>query len=241
MKRLALIAAVTAVIGIWPAASSAATSAGVVVAKQRGALLGASPVGGVRLATGSAAVGSRVVLSGGHARVVGRTTTARIRGIVVRSIGATVFISSNRHLVAVHTGRGLASASDHGAPAPTTPAAGTTSATVQPGTIVSSQVTIHDGQLDDEATEDLGQVSVNDLQVQAVVSAVGPGTVTLTVGTQTLTVPLPAGLTLPASLVGQMVTLSVSLDDQNAANDDDDDDHGGGDHGGHSGHGGGDG
>jgi hypothetical protein len=235
MKRLALIVAVTAVIGIWPAASSAATSAGVVVAKQRGTLLVASPAGVVRAATGSAAIGSRVVLSGGHASVVGHTQTARIRGIVVRRVGAMVFISSNRHLVAVHTGRGLASASDHHTPAPTTPVAGTTPTTVQPGTIVSSQVTIHNGQLDDEATEDLGQANVNDLQVQALVSAVGPGTVTLTVGTQTLTVPLPAGLTLPASLVGQMVTLSVSLNDQNAANDDDEGDYGGGDHGGHGG------
>jgi len=49
------------------------------------------------------------------------------------------------------------------------------------------------------------------------------------VGTQTLTVPLPAGLTLPASTVGQTVTLSLSLNGQNGQNGDDEgDDNGGG-------------
>ena len=63
---------------------------------------------------------------------------------------------------------------------------------------------------------------------------------TLTVGTQTLTVPLPAGLTLPASIVGQTVTLSLSLNGLNGNNDDNDDnDDDGGGFGGSGGHGGG--
>jgi hypothetical protein len=221
MKRLAVIFAVTAAIGAWPAASSAATFKGVVVAHQRGALLVASPSGFVRAASGSASIGSRVTLSGGHATVIGRARTARVRGIVVRRIGTTVFLSSNRHLVAVHTGRRLAAASD------TTPAPATT---LNPGDEVSSQVTIQNGQLDEDSSEDLGASGQNTLQVQATVSAVGAGTVTLTVGTQTLTVPLPGGLTLPASLVGQTVTLSVSLNGNNG--DDDNGDDNGGDHGG---------
>ena len=149
-----------------------------------------------------------------------------------------MFLSSNRHLVAVH-GRRLASAN------------GATAADhddderhhddwyAQPGDVVSSQVTIQNGELDEDSSENVGHSSASDLQVQAVVSAVGAGTVTLTVGTQTLTVPLPAGLTLPASLVGQTVTLSLSLNGQNGQNGDDqgDDDNGGG----QSGHGGGDG
>jgi hypothetical protein len=213
--------AVVAVVGVWPAASSAARSNGVVVAKQRGALLVASPAGVVSTASGSASIGARVAVSGGHASVIGRSRTAHIRGVVVRRVGTTTFLSSNRHLVAVHT------AGD------TTPAPATTT----PGAVVSSQVTIQNGSLEDENDEVVGQMNANDLQVQAVVSAVGPGTVTLTVGTQTLTVPLPAGLTLPASIVGQTVTLSVSLD--NANGDDNDGDHGGGGGGGggHSGHG----
>ncbi len=145
MKRLALIAAVAAVIGAWPAASSAAPRTGAVVAKHRSVL------------------------------VVRRAVIARFHGVVLHHAAAPAL----------------------GAP--------------------------------------------NQLQVSAVVTAVAPGMVTLTVGAQTFTLSLPAGLTLPATLVGQTVTLAVPLDDRNVANDDEDnDDHG--DHGGgHSGHGGGDG
>jgi hypothetical protein len=235
MKRLAVIFAATAVLGAWPAASNAATFKGVVVAHQRGALLVASSAGVVRAVSGSASIGARVVLSGGHATVVGRARTARVRGIVVRRVGTTVFLSSNSHLVAVHTGRRAASVSDT-TPTPATPT------TPAPGDVVSSQVTIQNGELDEEASEDLGSSGASQLQVQATVSAVGVGTVTLTVGTQTLTVPLPGGLTLPVSLVGQTVTLSLSLNGDNANGDDDNnDDQGGGDHGGNSGHGGNDG
>ena len=228
MKRLTLICAAVAVLGVWPAASSAATFKGVVVAKQRGALLVASPAGVIRSVSGSASIGARVSLSGGHASVIGRATTARIRGIVVRRVGTTVFLSSNRHLVAVHTGRRLASASD--TTAPITPTAPITTTAPAPGTVVSSQVTIQNGELDEDSSETVGQTNSSTLQVQAVVSAVGPGTVTLTVGTQTLTVPLPGGLTLPASMVGQTVTLTLSLDGQNGDNNNDnsnDDDQGG--------------
>jgi hypothetical protein len=234
MKRLALITALIAVIGVWPAASSAATFKGVVVAKQRGALLVASPAGLVRAATGSAAVGSRVVLSGGHATVVGRAHTARIRGIVVRRVGTTVFLSSNKHLVAIRTARRPASVSQNPPPITTTVNGKTTVTTgaAQTGAIVSSQVTINDnGELDEDSSETVGQANLSDIPIQAVVSAVGAGTVTLTVGTQSLVVPLPAGVTLP--VVGQTVTLSLSLSGQNGqngdddANDDNDDDSGG--------------
>jgi hypothetical protein len=202
---LAAMAAVTA--ALWPAAGSAATFKGIVVAKQRGTLLVASPAGLVRAASGNAAVGSRVVLAGGHATVVGRATKARIRGIVVRHVGTTLFISSNRHLLALHTARVLADTT------PTTPTA--------PGTIVSAQVGISNGELDDEGETELGQVSGSTLAVQATIAAVAPGSVTLNVQGQTLTVPLPVGLTLPASLVGQTVTVNLSLSgDDNQGSDD---------------------
>lgn len=228
MQRLSLVVAVLAVVAVWPASSGAATFKGIVVAKQHGALLVASPAGVVTAVSGRASIGSRVAVSGGRVEVVGRAHVARVRGIVVRRVGATLFLSSNRHLLAVHTGRVLASASDT-TPAPTTP-----TTTPQPGDVVSTQVTIQNGELDEESSDDLGHSNATTLQVQALVSAVGPGTVTLTVGTQSLTVNLPAGLTLPASLVGQTVTLSLSLDDQNAQGDDhndnnDDGDSGGGD------------
>jgi hypothetical protein len=47
--------------------------------------------------------------------------------------------------------------------------------------------------------------------VQATVAAVASGSVTLTVNGQTLTVPLPQGLTLPATVVGRTVTLQLSF------------------------------
>jgi hypothetical protein len=223
MKRLAVIFAATAALGVWPAASNAATLTGVVVAHQRGALLVASPSGAIRAVSGSASLGARVTLSGGHATVVGRSRTAHVRGIVVRRVGATVFLSSNRHLVAIHTGRRLALAGGTTTPTPTTPAT---------GDVVSSTVTIQNGELDEDASENLGSSGVSTLQVQATVTAVGAGTVTLTVGTQTLTVPLPGGLTLPASIIGQTVTLSLSLNDNNSNGDDDNEDDSGGNGGG---------
>jgi hypothetical protein len=219
LKGFVLLAAVAAITAaLWPAAGSAATFKGIVVAKQRGALLVASPAGLVRAASGNAAVGSRVVLGGGHATVVGRATKARIRGIVVRRIGATLFISSNRHLLALHKARVLASTT------PTTPAA--------PGTIVSAQVDISNGRLDEQDETEVGQVSGNSLAVQATIAAVAPGSVTLNVQGQTLTVPLPAGLTLPASLIGQTVTVNLSLAGDDDQGDDDNGDDNGGDHGG---------
>jgi len=236
MKRLTLICAVAAVIGVWPAASSAATFNGVVVAKQRGALLVATPAGVIRAVSGSAAIGSRVESSGGRVSVIGRAHTAHIRGIVVRRVGATMFLSSNRHLVAVHTGTSTPGST---LPPITTTTSGTKTTTTgaqQPGAIVSSQVSIQNGELDEDSSQIVGQTNASDLPVQALVSAVGAGTVTLTVGTQTLTVPLPAGLTLPASIVGQTVTLSLSLNGLNGDNNNNDD---GGGQGGSGGHGGG--
>jgi hypothetical protein len=216
--------AVTA--ALLPATGSAANFKGIVVARQHGTLLVTSPAGLVRAASGNAAIGSRVVLSGGHATVVGRAIKARIRGVVVRRVGATLFISSNRHLLALHKARVLAD---------TTPTPPTTAA---PGTIVSTTVDVSNGQLDEQDETQVGQVSGNTLTVQATIAAVAAGSVTLNVQGQTLTVPLPAGLTLPASLIGQTVTVNLSLggSDDNQGGDD----QGDGDSGDNGGGGGGD-
>lgn len=231
-----LIALAAATAALWPAAGSAGTFKGIVVAKQRGTLLVTSPGGLVRAATGHAAVGSRVVLSSGKATVVGTARKATIRGIVVRRVGKTVFLSSNRHLVAVpnRVGRVLADTT------PTTP--------TTPGTVVDATVSIANGRLEEDDEDEVGRVPNSSITVQATVKAVAAGLVTLDVQGQTLTVPLPAGLTLPASIVGQTVTVQLRLDDDDQGDDDDhegDDDHHGGhddgdDHGDHSGHGGGD-
>ncbi len=197
---------------MWPATGTAATFRGIVVAREHGTMLVASPTGLVRAVSGSAAVGARVVVGAARATVIGRASKAHIRGIVVRRTGATLFVSSNRHLLALHTARVLAG-----------PAA------AAPGTIISAEVGIANGQLDEQDETDVGQVSSNSLTVQATVAAVAPGSVTLTVQGQTLTVPLPAGLTLPASLVGQTVTIQVSLGGtDNQGDDDQGEDNGGG-------------
>ena len=216
MKRLLPFLTAIAVLGAWPAVSSASTFKGVVVAHEGSHVLVASPSGVVRSFAGHASVGSRVDASGGSLDVVGRSHTAHLRGVVVRRRGATMFLSSNRHLLAVQD------------TTPSTP-------TPTQGQVVSSTVAIgSNGQLDDEEDTSLGQTQSGSLQLQAVVANVGNGTVTLTVNGQTLTLPLPVGLTLPASLIGQTVTITVDLGGQNGEDN-------GGDNGGDGGDGGGDG
>jgi hypothetical protein len=227
LKGLMLAAtAAAALTAFWPAAGNAATFRGVVVAHQRGSLLVAMPGGLVRAVPGHASVGSRVVVTTGAVSVLGRARTAVLHGIVVRRIGTTLILSSNKHLLAVHHARTLA-------------AVAATSTAPAPGAVVSTTVGIVNGELNEVDENEIGAVNATAIQVQAVVAAVGTGTVTLTVQGQMLVVPLPVGLTFPASIVGQTVTISLSL----AANDDDQGDDSGHD-GGHDGggdHGGGDG
>jgi hypothetical protein len=95
--------------------------------------------------------------------------------------------------------------------------------------VVTTNVSIQNGELEEEDETEVGQVNASSLTVQATIKAVGTGTVTLDVQGRSITVSLPAGLTLPASLVGQTVTINVSLeDDQGADNDDQGGDDGGG-------------
>src|SRR5438552_5955992 len=186
MKRVLLVLATAGAAVVLPASAGAGTATfkGVVVGRLRGAVLVSPSSGLVRAFSGHAAVGSRVEFVGGRLVVVGRSHTALVRGIVVRRIGTTMILSSNKHLVAIHTGRRLASANDTTPP----PAAPTT------GDNVTEQVTVgSNGQLDEQSEDDNGPSNESSIQVQAVVAAVGTGTVTLTVNGQTFVVPLPAG------------------------------------------------
>jgi len=216
-KIIPLLGLVAAGAAFWPAAGNAAGLRGVVVARQHGVLLVASPAGIVRASAGSAAVGSRVVTTGGRVTVVGRVHSARVRGIVVRRTGGMLFVSSNHHLLAIAARRTVA------AVGPTTP-----------GTMISAQVGITNTGLVEEDEDDLGQAAAGTITVQATVAAVGTGTVTLNVQGQMLVVQLPGGLTLPASLVGQTVSVNLEL----AQNNDDQGDDDGGGSGGSGGHGG---
>jgi hypothetical protein len=199
MKRfmLPVVGAVLLLLaGSAAAGRSAGSVRGVVVARQHGAVLVASPRGLVRPVSGQADVGQRVLVRGGHiVGFAGHAHRAVIRGVVVRSSGGLTFLSANRHLLLIHAHRAIASAAG-GVPAP--------------GTVVQQTVSFDDqGNLDDQGEEDVGQTGQTQIQVQ--VSAVGAGSITLTVNGQLLVIPLPADLTLPSSLVGTTVTLNVSF------------------------------
>jgi len=217
VKRSVLLPLILGLAALAPSTAGAAAVHGVVVGKQRGLLLVAAPSGLVQTVRASAPIGS--VMAG--ARVVGHAKRAHLHGIVIKRIGTTLFLSSNHHLLAVHTGRVLSAAAQ--ATTPTT------------GAVVNTTVAVKEnGELDEQDEDEVGQVN-GTVTIQATVTAVGAGTVTLSVNGQSVSVNLPAGLTLPASVVGQTVSINVSL----AADDDQgDDDHGG--HGGGGDDGGGD-
>jgi hypothetical protein len=201
----ALLAAVVAgaVLALLPATAGAATVRGVVVARSHGGSLVATRGGRLVQIKGRARIGARVV----GQRVVGHARRARIHGVVVAKKGSTIFVASNRHLVAIHTGRRRLAGSG-------------SSSGAAPGTIVTSTVTVNtSGELDEENQTQQGQDSSGTIQVQATVKAVGPGTITLTVNGQDVTVELPAGLTLPDSMVGQTVTITVCV--SSSSGDDD--------------------
>jgi len=201
MKHLLFASAViAAALALLPAAAGASAAHGVVVARSHGKLLVATRSGSVFHMKGHASVGSRLV----GRQVVGRASRARIHGVVVAHKGSTMFVASNRHLLAIRTGS-------------------RSSSSATPGTVVTSTVAVHqNGQLDQQSQTDDGQDCSSSVQVQATVAAVGAGTITLVVNGQDITVNLPAGLTLPQSLVGQTVTVDVSVG-QGSDNQRDDD------------------
>lgn len=254
MKRLSLVATLAALAAAVPAHAFGATFRGVVVGRTGGTMAVASASGAVHTLKGHARIGTVVRVSGTAVRAVGRAHRATIQGVVVRRVGRTTFVAAGRSLLAVHARRSLAGLSGRGP---------------RVGSVVLATVDIAGSRLVNERMEERGRRDA--VAVVAMVTAVGNGTVTVSVNGQTLTIPLPAGLTLPATVVGQSVTITIRLagdavgeddddnagpgnadDDDNAGpgNADDDDDQGDDDddnsghdggHGGHGGHGGGDG
>jgi hypothetical protein len=229
MKKLALMAAVVAAAAIFPTAAFAAFD-GVVVGSSPGALAIASTSGAIHTvhSRAHARVGARVHVNGNAVRVIGRARSVRIHAVVVRRIGSTTFLAGGHSLFAVRSSRRLASLAQSG---PTTGAVVNTTAQVT----ATSQLTAGSMQV-------VGQTGV--VTVQAPVTAVGQGFITVSVNGTPLTIELPAGIQLPASLVGQSVTLTLTLangqpvanedndqgDDNDNQGDDNDDqgDHGGG-------------
>jgi hypothetical protein len=207
-------AAVVLLAGSALAARSAGSMHGVVVGHQLRMLLVASSRGRVQAVAGRARVGERVVIRNGRlVGALGRAQRAVIHAVVVRHNGRLTFLSASGHLLVVRATRAIASVADT---APT------------PGTVVQQTVSFDDqGGLDDQGEQDVGQTGQT--QIQAQISAVGPGTVTVTVNGQPLVIPLPAGLTLPSSLVGTQVTLNLSFAGGQATAEDDQGDNSQGD------------
>jgi hypothetical protein len=230
MKKLALFAAVAGAAAIFPTAAFASFT-GVVVGKSPGALAIASKSGAIHTAHTHtrARVGARVRVSGTAVRVIGRAHNVRIHAVIVRRTGSTTLLAGGHSLFAMHSARRLASVLD--TTQPTTGSVINTTAQVTPS-----------GQLNAGQTTVVGQMST--IQVQALVTVVGPGSITVSVNGTPFTIALPAGIQLPASLVGQSVALTLSLaggqptanEDDNGQGDDNDDqgddDHGGGGDGG---------
>lgn len=229
MKKLAL-AAVVAAAATFPTTALAGTFTGVVVGKSGGTLAIAAKSGFVRTVPSRAhlRLGARVRVNGTAVRSFGVASRARVRAVVVRRVRGTTFLAAGRSLLALR--------------AASAPAA---------GAVVNANVAIGSGQLTQQSLQVVGHD--DRVTVTAPVTAVGPGTITVTVNGQPLTLRLPAGIQLPASLVGQSVTLTVKVEDENeieveaedeveveneANGDNDRGDHSGHDDGDHSGHGG---
>jgi hypothetical protein len=224
VKKL-LLAVALAAAAVFPTSAFAGTFTGVVVGNAGGNLAVASKSGVVRSVHTRAhlRLGARVRVNGAVVRSIGVARYARVHGVIVSRAHGVTFVAAGRSLIAIRSrsGRRLA---------------GVGPAT---GAVVNTNVAIGNGQLTQQSMQVVGQAG--SVTIQAPVTAVGPGTITVTINGQSLTIPLPAGLQLPASLVGQTVMLNVTLsvagptarvddEDDNAQGDDNDDqgDDGGG-------------
>lgn len=201
MKRLLVPIALVAAAVIQPMAANAATgSTGVVVARSGHLIAIASPSGTVQTVRSQsrARVGARVRVTGSAVRVLGRARSAHIRGVVVRRSSGRLVVAAGNSLITMRLGsRRFSSLSDNGT---STPPVGTT---------VDTTTSVSSGQLDLTSLQTGG--TVGSIQIQATVQAVAPGVIVLTINGQPMAFGLPAGITLPASLVGQTITLSLNL------------------------------
>ena len=210
-KLLPLAASLFVLVPAGSAVAAPSPLRGVVVGARQNTLLVASPNGAVRAIAGQARIGMRVSVAGGRLTVLGRAHRALIRGVVVRRRGALIFLSASHHMLLIRSA--------------TRSLAGARSDQPAPGSVVQEEVGIDDqGELEEQNEEVVGQEQ--EAEVQAVVTAVAAGTVTVTVNGQPLVIPLPAGLVLPASIIGTQVALKVHFGEGTATVAPGDDDQG---------------
>jgi hypothetical protein len=238
--RKALIAGTLVLAALYPAAAGAATFKGTVVSSRHAShvLVVSSNTGLVRTVHTSFAARAGSVVSvnaavradgtfmASRVSVVGHARKAHIRGVVVARAHGITFVSGNRSVLAVHSRRVLASAG---------------TGTPLPGTVANIGVTIAaTGTLTQTSATTVGKSS--NIVIQATVDSITPATATtpgslvLKIGTETFTIPLAAGMTLPAAIVqGATVSLTISFGDNGATatgDDDENDDNDNGDNGG---------
>jgi hypothetical protein len=196
VKKLILVTAVVAAFA-FPAGALAGNFTGIVVGKSGGHIAVASKSGVVRTVSTRAQprLGARVRVNGASVRAFGVAHRARIHAVVVKRAGGTTLVAAGRSLLAIRSsGRRLSSLAGSG---PST------------GAVVNSTVDIANGQLTQQSMQVVGQSGT--VSVQAQVTAVAAGSITVLVNGQPFSIALPAGIQLPASLVGQFVTLNLNL------------------------------
>jgi hypothetical protein len=234
MKKLVFAAVIAAAIAL-PANASAGSFTGVVVGKSNRHVAVATRSGAVLTVTTRAhpRLGARVRVNGTALRVLGVARSARIHAVVVRRVAGRTFVAAGQSLLAIRAQRTFASTAGSGPSS---------------GAVVNATVGIANGQLTQQTMQVVGQTG--QVTVQAQVSAVGAGFITVLVNGALLKISLPAGIQLPASLVGQFVTLNLRLAQNDAIAEDEDenedeneqedhdDDHGGHHDGGRDDHGG---
>jgi hypothetical protein len=242
MKK-SLVAGILVIAALYPAAAGAATFKATVVANRHAShvLVVTSKAGLVRtLHTSSTAKAGSVVsvsavvradgtFTASRVAVVGHAKRAHIQGVIVARAHGMTFVSGNRSVLAVRSGRVLASVG---------------TGTPLPGTVANIGVTIGvAGALTQTSATPVG-VST-DIVIQATVDSITPATATtpgslvLKIGTETFTIPLAAGTVLPAAIVqGATVSLTISFGNNGATASGDDDENDDNDDNGDGGHGG---
>ena len=230
MKRLAIlvpVAAAAAAVAVPTA--GAGTFKGIVVKRDaaRHTIAVASPSGVVRTVRTSRlrTAGTRVSVSAAklsdltfrasRVTVLGRAGAARVHGVVLRHLPARTLVSAGGSVLSIRTtGRTFASANS-----------------MRPGTIVNARVRISRGALSAPRLLQAGQATV--FEAEGTIASLSPLELTVEHGV-TITLTVPAALTLPSSLaVGDRVEAIVSFDgttytlvtlkDENEAQDEDND------------------
>ena len=209
LRMLVLPAVLLAI--VLPAQARAGGFSGIVVAKQpqRGTLLLAGAHGaGLTIRGGLArtTVGERVSVRGARlhdgtvrmssVQVLARVRTARLRGTVLRKLARGMLLASGHSVVTIHqAGRRLASASDHGR--------------LRSGDVAEFRVRFDDDDLIETAPPvQLGQAAT--ARIEGTIATLSPFVVS--VEGLPLTITLPAGMTLPATLApGQRIELTVQV------------------------------